>query len=81
VVRKISNVGKDIQYSANAEPKWSGNLKCAHGIFDVIHHIVDIGPPGIGVDNLESCCSILVIPREIRRASKSSDRAYIVAAM
>jgi hypothetical protein len=81
VVREISNVGEDIQNGADAEPKWSSNLECAHGIFDVIHNIIDNGPSGIRVNNFEHCGSILVIRREIRRASKSTDRAYIIAAM
>jgi hypothetical protein len=58
-LRKIRDVGKEIQNGTNAKPERARDLERANWIFNVVHDIINIGPSGIGIDNFKGGCSIL----------------------
>ena len=56
---EVSNVRKHIQNRANTKAKGACYFKSPHGIADVVHHIVHIGPSRVSIQDFESGGSVL----------------------
>ena len=69
-VRKVCNIGEDVQRGRDTESKWSSNLEGAHWILDLVENVVCILPSVIcKKDSKHGGCVL----REYQHGSVSKD--------
>ena len=58
-IRKVRNVGKDVQRRRDPESKRSSDLKRSYGVLDIVEDVIHVLPSAIGEENFEHCSCIL----------------------
>lgn len=57
--REIGYISENVQNRANPESERTCNFESSDRVSDVVHNVIDTGPSGVGVENLERRSRIL----------------------